>query len=75
MARTPSGAVALPLGVTRDDRSDGSIAFSYNRAETPAEAILDAIRASGIVIADIRTEEADLEDVFLSLTGSAAQTA
>lgn len=51
-------------------RSDGALELSYRRSETPAEALLDAVRGAGISIRDIRSEEPDLEDVFLSLTGS-----
>jgi len=32
--------------------------------------ILEAARAGGLSIADIRTEEVDLEDIFLQLTRS-----
>ena len=34
----------------------------------PASAVLAAVRASGVHIKDIATEDPDLEDVFLSLT-------
>jgi len=41
------------------------------RPSTPAMTeILDAARASQLAIADIRTEEVDLEDIFLQLTSS-----
>ena len=38
-----------------------------------AGTVLDAIRAGGMRIADVRTEEADLEDVFLQLTSKARE--
>ena len=63
-------AFALPEGVTVERRADGALAFGYRRGQTRAEAILDAVRAAGLSIADIRTEEPDLEDVFLALTSS-----
>ena len=38
------------------------------------EAVLAAVRASGVQIRDLTTEQPDLEDVFLSLTyGDAAE--
>ena len=49
---------------------DGSLQIGYNPSETPAGAVLEAVRAAGITIRDLRTEEADLEDVFLDLTRS-----
>jgi ABC-2 type transport system ATP-binding protein len=73
----PEGAapdeVALPEGVTLERRGDGALAFAYRRGRTSAETVLDAVRAAGIRIADVATEEPDLEDVFLALTGSAAK--
>jgi ABC-2 type transport system ATP-binding protein len=72
---TPSegdpSTIDLPQGVEMSVRDSGQIAFSYNRKTTPADAVLDAVRAAGVKIADVRTEEADLEEVFLALTKSA----
>ena len=65
--------IALPEGVTLERRGDGALAFAYRRGRTSAETVLDAVRAAGIRIADVATEEPDLEDVFLALTGSAAK--
>ena len=58
------------IEVTR--RPDGTIALSYNSSKTSAEEVLDCVHAAGIRIRDVRTEQADLEDVFLSLTRDAA---
>ena len=63
-----SDRIDLPEGVELRARPDGALAFSYNRAATPAEAVLAAVRDAGITIRDVRTEEPDLEDVFLALT-------
>ena len=51
-------------------RADGTLAVSYHSAQTPAEAVLEAVHAAGIRIQDVRTEQADLQDVFLELTRS-----
>ncbi len=67
----PPDAIALPDGVTLDRRRDGSLAFGYRMNKTSAGEILGAISAAGIGIRDVATEEAHLEDVFLSLTSSA----
>jgi len=64
--------VAVPEGVTLERRADGALAFGYARGRVSPEAILAAVRAAGIRIADVATEEARLEDVFLALTSSAA---
>ncbi|MGB3313471.1 MAG: ABC transporter ATP-binding protein [Albidovulum sp.] len=60
--------IQMPKGVEIERRADGALALSYRRGETSANAILDAVRKAGIVIRDVRTEEPDLQDVFLDLT-------
>lgn len=70
---TPIGLVpdlAPPDGVSFEQRPDGRLAFTYQRTETTAGAVLAAIQASGVGIGDVTTEEPDLEDVFLALTSS-----
>nr|WP_099045505.1 ABC transporter ATP-binding protein [Pseudoponticoccus marisrubri] len=59
-------------GIEVEQRADGTLALSYNASEIPAAAVLDAVREAGVVIRDVRTEQADLEDVFLSLTRESA---
>ncbi len=60
-------------GVTVERRADGALALSYQTRRTQAGAVLDAVRAAGISIRDVRSEEPDLEDVFLSLTRTRAE--
>ncbi len=64
----PPGDIALPDGVDLDHRPDGSLALTYSRGKVSAEQLLAAVHGAGITIRDVRTEEADLEDVFVSLT-------
>ena len=68
----PPAEIALPDGVTLERRPGGALAFDYRRGRTRVEDVLDSVRAAGIRIADVATEEPDLEDVFLALTSSAA---
>lgn len=63
----PDSLPAMP-GVQTSIRPDGALAFAYRRSETSPGAILDAVRAAGVTIRDVATEEPDLEDVFLALT-------
>ncbi|MEM9756266.1 MAG: ABC transporter ATP-binding protein [Pseudomonadota bacterium] len=75
---TPSHAppkIAPPPGVGLEHRGDGTLAFAYRRSETTAGAILSAVQAAGLAVREVQTEEPDLEDVFLSLTGAGAQSA
>ncbi|MGB7317167.1 MAG: ABC transporter ATP-binding protein [Planktotalea sp.] len=59
----PSG-----IDVTRD--ASGALRLSYRASKTSADAVLEAVRSAGVTIRDVRTEQADLEDVFLELTRS-----
>ncbi|SFA86399.1 ABC-2 type transport system ATP-binding protein [Poseidonocella pacifica] len=73
MVIQPEGGVSrLPegLGLEVERREGGAIAISYHSQATPAEAVLQSVRDAGIRIDDVRTEQADLEDVFLALTRS-----
>ncbi|MDP5334861.1 MAG: ABC transporter ATP-binding protein [Paracoccaceae bacterium] len=68
-----SPAERLPEGPGLDvsRREDGSLAISYQTGQTTAEQVLEAVRAAGLSIRDVKTEQADLQDVFLNLTRSA----
>ncbi len=57
-------------GIQVDQRADGSLALSYQTHVTSAEAVLEAVHGAGIRIRDVKTEQADLQDVFLELTRS-----
>lgn len=57
-------------GIEVSTRADGAIALSYHANQTSAEQVLESVRAAGIRIRDVKTEEADLEDIFLELTRS-----
>lgn len=47
------------------------LAFHYRPSQSPVSEILGAIRAAGLTIVDMSTEETDLEDLFLQLTRAA----
>jgi ABC-2 type transport system ATP-binding protein len=49
-------------------RSGGAFAVTYRTGQSSVEQVLAAVRAQGLHIKDIATEDPDLEDVFLSLT-------
>lgn len=58
-------------GIEVTTRPDGALAITYQSGTTPAETVLEAVRRAGIRIRDVKTEQADLQDVFLELTRSA----
>ncbi|MFA3917300.1 ABC transporter ATP-binding protein [Ruegeria hyattellae] len=73
MVIVPDGPIAtLPRadGIEVHMREDGALVLSYFSRRTSAEQVLAAVREAGITIRDVKTEEADLEDVFLSLTAA-----
>ncbi len=67
-------ATTLPRaeGIDASFGSDGTIALHYHSQQLSAEQVLEAVRAANIRIRDVKTQEADLEDVFLALTSGAA---
>jgi ABC-2 type transport system ATP-binding protein len=69
---TELGALPNLAGIHCEMRDDGMLAVQYNPGDTPAGQVLSEIMQSGIEIADIETEGAELETVFIKLTGSGA---
>ena len=62
---------AVPAGFEDQDvqiREDGSLAITYKYGQASVARLIETYNASGARIADLRTEEPDLEDVFLALT-------
>lgn len=49
-------------------RGNGALAITYHTNKTSIPQLLDRIKKAGITVADLRTEEPDLEDVFMALT-------
>lgn len=71
MVITPDGPTDLPTlpdGISAAKRDNGTLAFTYKTTQTRADQILSLVHDAGIAIKDVRTEEPDLEDVFLDLT-------
>jgi ABC-2 type transport system ATP-binding protein len=58
-------------GVTRVDLLDSRrLDILYDKQTVQAGAILARLQAAGLSVVDVTTREADLEDVFLELTGT-----
>jgi ABC-2 type transport system ATP-binding protein len=53
--------------------NSGGFSVSYRTGQSSVEQVLAAIRAAGLHIKDISTEDPDLEDVFVSLTYAAPE--
>ena len=67
LAALPAALKGLGLSLETPRR----LALTYHRRTLRIDAVLEAVRATGLVIADLSTEESDLEDVFRELTRSA----
>ena len=63
---------ALGEDVTATLREPGLLALTYSRSQVSAPDLLARAARAGLDIADISTEEPDLEEVFLALTSSRA---
>lgn len=65
---TPADLPELPSGIDGVKHPDGTLAFTYKTTQTRADTILGLVRDAGITIKDVRSQQPDLEDVFLELT-------
>ena len=66
---TPLSALPAELKeLNAELSSDGQIAIEYRSGKDSVTGLLNQVKSAGISIADLRTEEADLEDVFMALT-------
>lgn len=66
----PLNAAPDMNGIEAQLRDDGALVLRYSQKSISAEDVLSAVHAQGIKIRDVKTQEADLEDVFLNLTKS-----
>ncbi|MEQ8347036.1 MAG: ABC transporter ATP-binding protein [Sneathiellaceae bacterium] len=64
----------VPAGLADLDtelRSPRELSIRFRRSSASVPALLDRVRATGLEVLDLSTEEADLEDLFVELTRSA----
>ncbi len=62
----------LLMGMSKVERLDvRRLKISFDKTTTTAGQVIHALTGAGLDIVDISTQEADLEDVFLALTGGA----
>jgi ABC-2 type transport system ATP-binding protein len=66
--QSPLAAAPALAGFEGRLRADGRLAITFKSAAASVEAVLAAVRAAGLQIQDLSTEDPDLEDVFLALT-------
>lgn len=66
---------AHPAIIKCEKTGDHTLEITYDKDRSNAGEVLSLVQAMGFGIVDVSTREADLEDVFVSLTSSAAQAA
>lgn len=64
----PLAALPAIPGFEVSARGPDSFVIAYRTGQSSVEQVLAAVRAAGVRIRDISTEDPDLEDVFLALT-------
>ncbi len=65
----------IPTFLKCERAGERMIAVTYNKDQTNAGKVLAQLQGQGFGIVDVTTREADLEDVFVSLTSEAAHAA
>ena len=65
---TPQEVPPVLKGFQVAPRPHGAFVVTYRTGESSVEQVLAAVRAAGVTIKDIATEDPDLEDVFLAMT-------
>ncbi len=65
---TLSALPATLSGLDAELASNGTLSISYRSGTDSISDMLSQVKTAGISIADLRTEEPDLEDVFMALT-------
>ena len=68
---TPEAPLVIPPDLTPFEaklRGNGDLVVTFKPRDAGIEQVLSAVRAAGVQIKDLRTEDPDLEDVFVSLT-------
>jgi ABC-2 type transport system ATP-binding protein len=68
----PSAVPEALAGLDCSIGPTGRLTVRYRPSAVEVGRILDAVRAEGLAVRDLQTREADLEDIFLRLTGSGA---
>ena len=73
--RDLAAPVAAPCFEKVALKGSRTLSITYNKARVNAGEVIDAVQREGLGIVDVSTREADLEDVFLSLTRSPREQA
>ncbi|MFO0109364.1 MAG: ABC transporter ATP-binding protein [Alphaproteobacteria bacterium] len=68
----PLSEIPASLADLTPSLREGKLAVQYQPSRANMDAILTRVREAGLMIKDVSTEEADLEDIFRSLTKRAA---
>ena len=61
---------ASRIMLNRHGQGERTVEITYNKDRTNAGEVLASVQGQGFAIVDVTTKEADLEDVFVSLTSA-----
>ena len=64
----PLGAVPEALADLDAELEDGNLVISYQKGTDSVTGLMNRVKQAGLSIDDLRTDQPDLEDVFLQLT-------
>ena len=64
----PLAAVPEPLSDLDATVEDGNLVITYQKGKDSVTGLMNRVKEAGLSIADLRTDQPDLEDVFLQLT-------
>ncbi len=67
-----SAVPAALRGLDAEVTEDGTLVIAFRNSETGIGRLLDQVREAGIRVADLSTEQPNLEDVFIAMTTEAA---
>ena len=71
LAALPASLHAFALSLS-DDGSELTYTYAEDGGTAPVAALLESLNAAGIGIADLRTEQSSLEDIFVGLIGKSS---
>ena len=72
LTELPETLKGFHIELARQGNGPPRLVFRYRPSRTALGDLLAALQASGLTIIDLATEEADLQDIFLQLTGTQA---
>jgi len=68
ISQIPQSLKDLDIDISENGSENGNVVISYRAGTDSISGLLNRFKEAGLSIGDLRTEEPDLEDVFMALT-------